>query len=169
MKYTVLSIGLWSSFVVGMLGGQSLSVCEALNSGDRYLNTRVIVDGDLKRTSESASLTDKCEGSLKLGGKNWPWAIAINSSRSPYTFKIPNTLTLTISPTDHRSMKDIFSLSADQPQRVTIIGIFQTFPYARAMRGNRVEELGYGHLNSFPAQLIVEGITRVEPVSGRVR
>jgi len=136
-----------------------ITVCEALRDPSRYDRTTIIVVGRSSATGEGSWLDEDCGLKLVIEGRDWPTSISTVYARSE--FAPPPQM-----PKSFKWDKHLLQQKLDQVKITTqlqyknhwlaVYGRLETHRPREAELddGRLFIQLGYGHLNGSPAQLI---------------
>ncbi len=172
----ILALILWPAQGEGA-DERTLSVCEVFNNPDAYAGRVVRVHGELKLKKEYVSLeSPECESQIDLGGRRWRRVINIVQGEAEYsatevkadaasTQKVEQVLVFL-----HECQLKGFEVTAT----ATFAGVLRI-----ATQKARLQEpsssagppltalspaallTGFGHLGSFPAQLVYRTVTDI--------
>jgi len=121
-----------------------VSVCELLTSLQQNNGSLISVRGELVSTDESLSLRGECSERVYIDGFDWPSAISI------------------VPPAGDRSGLGA-PPKAGQIAIASVIGRLETRQQFETVRTSRdVFPIGFGHVNRFPAELVVTRVVSVE-------
>lgn len=146
--------------------GAPLSLCAAMANPEKFDGKVIVIRAEYMSGDESTWLMDvKCVSALKLGDQEWPqklhiWALEVSGmSKYPVDFEPDRTGLARLSQVQRGLVASGARVMA------TIEGQFQFYPLARGRFRGKERTLGFGHLNGFPAQLVVKRVVDISVVA----
>jgi hypothetical protein len=139
---------------------ESFTVCEILRNLPKYADKDVEIKGEWIQTYHGTTVRATCAEQLRTGDHLWPNAIWVQfpwlEEENPVDFTADKDGL-------QRARNEGRKSSPDDVVLATFIGRLQArerLQVTRRKDGTTVVN-GFGHLNAYPAQLVVRSITRV--------
>jgi hypothetical protein len=156
--FILLSLGLTAH---ALTETKPVAVCEVTQNLARFDNLNVTLQGEYTVTSEVYLRSGACHSQVLVDGQRYVGGIALLGSDDSRRLKRPALFRTQDSA--FKTLARAWEKARQQRKKliVTLEGRIDSYPWFIAPRGQEHVRRGFGHLNSFPAQLVVKRLVEM--------
>ena len=150
----------------------SLTVCELMNDLTAHRDKIVAVRGEYVFSREVTCLAGEPWCMTKFVTNGFVWPVAIDIKGPSYYLRETGKSAFPVTEGDFKTTEDLVQMSRSlrkgEKLEVTLVGLLRArkeYRVGRNADGALTSGSGFGHLNTFPAQLIVKRVESVRKMA----